>query len=218
MNAFDAAAVMVPLVFYFGYLAWMNRRKAVRVVSGAADLAALAAGLLGFVFIGPIQMLVPIDALIARGGVIWLMTGALYLLLMAFIGLSRRPRMVIYHISPESARQAFAQLAAELDTNAKTAGDAAYLPTKDAQLLLDVFPATGTAQVLLRQSVKDPMGRVQFERQTARTFAQADPGTATGPLRCCFSLLFLIFTLGTAALVALYTDEIFGGVLFYLYS
>lgn len=218
MNAFDAAAVMTPLGFYFGYLAWMNRRGAVRVVSGAADIVALAAGLFGFVFIGPIQMLVPIDALIARGWVIWLMTGALYLLFMALIGLSRRPRMVIYHISPDLARQAFKRLAVELDSDAQMAGNAAYLPANGAELLLDVFPATGTAQVLLRQGAKDPAWRVRFFRQTAETFAQTESGTATGPLRRCFSLLFLISVIGTAALMALYTDEIFGGLLFYLYS
>lgn len=218
MNAFNAAAAMIPLLFYLGYLAWMNRRGAVRVVSGPVDVFALGAGLMGFVFIGPMQMLVPIDALIARGWIVWLMMGTLYLLAVALIGLSRRPRLTIYNIAPERARESFRRFAAALDSEAQFAGDAAYLPRGEMELLLDVFPATGSAQLLLRRPTKDATWRRRFERLAIESFTAGGDITEARPFRFCFTALFFLTAAGVTLLTALYPGEILYGLLYYLYS
>jgi hypothetical protein len=58
-----------------------------------------------------------------------------------------RPRLVIYHISADKLRQVLAELAADLDADARWAGDSMAMPALGVQLYVDSFPAMGSVSL-----------------------------------------------------------------------
>ncbi|MDO4585677.1 MAG: hypothetical protein Q4C95_00100 [Planctomycetia bacterium] len=137
MNSLFIIISLGPMALYLLVLAFINSRSCPTVVSGKRDLIFLGLGLIGFVFIGPIQMLVPINAIIVWKFWVWFLLLSLYFLLIVFLGTFRRPQIILYNISYDEARSLLSRLALELDFEARWAGASLNLPGLGIQFYLE---------------------------------------------------------------------------------
>lgn len=133
------AIAVVPLAAYLGLLGLINLRPRPSVVSGASDLAALGIGVMGLVFIGPIELLRPTAGTAQFLNYIWLVLLALYLLVIILAALVARPRLVVYNLTPEELRPLLSEAAGRADATCRWAGDSLVLPKLGVQLHMDGF-------------------------------------------------------------------------------
>lgn len=125
VDFFNLAVVIFPLTFYFGFLALAHRSAL--CLTAQIDFGLLGAGLAGLVFVGPLQLFVPLSSLAMRGGVVWLMVLAIYWLLALFIGGMLAKRMIVYGISPEEARRLLAEAAKRYTPQAEVRDDILFI-------------------------------------------------------------------------------------------
>ena len=98
------------------------------VTTGAKDLAGLGIGVSGLVMVGPLELFMPTAAAIHFGQYVWLLLLALYALAVLFLVLVVRARLVVYNTGRDELRPILVEVVAELDTEARWAGDSVVLP------------------------------------------------------------------------------------------
>jgi hypothetical protein len=79
---------------------------------------------------------------------VWLLLLAFYGLCLSLVVLLHRPRLVIYNVSAEQLRPALAGVVAELDKEARWAGDCLVLPNLGVQLHVEPLALLRTAQLV----------------------------------------------------------------------
>lgn len=131
------AFAAVPMAAYFLVIGLINLRRRPFMTTGSCDLAALGAALSGIVFVGPIELFRPSTAAAEMGNYAWLLMLAFYWLTVWLVVLLARPRIVIYNMSSDELHSALAETAAELDANARWAGDSLVLPGLGVQLHIE---------------------------------------------------------------------------------
>ncbi len=133
-DALPLGAAFLPLGIYLIALGWVHLRRRPLAIAGVWDGILLGASLVGLVTVGPIALVRP-----AAGGSAWswpmLILG--FCLVVALCVLVSRPRLVVYNISLEQLRPLVAEVAADLDPQARWAGETVALPTRGLQVHLD---------------------------------------------------------------------------------
>lgn len=133
-DALPLGAAFLPLGVYLLALGWVHLRRRPLAIAGVWDGILLGASLVGLVTVGPIALLRP-----AAGGSAWswsmLILG--FCLVVALCVLVSRPRLIVYNISLEQLRPLVAEVAADLDPQARWAGETVALPTRGLQVHLD---------------------------------------------------------------------------------
>ena len=112
------AVALIPLALYFFVLTALNRGCRPRMMTGQEDLTMLAAGLIGFVMVGPMLYVLPIDALAVWKYYTWFLLALLYLLIAWFCGALFRFRVVIYNIDAKELREILEKIGQEIDPEA----------------------------------------------------------------------------------------------------
>jgi hypothetical protein len=141
MDPLHLALALGPLGVYLLVLGQINLRRRPVVVSGAFDFALLAFGVVGLVIVGPIELFLPETAAAAFGSYVWLVLLAMYGLGVTMLVLLGRPRLVVYNATVDELRPVLADVALELDAEARWAGDTLVLPQLGVQLHLEPFAA-----------------------------------------------------------------------------
>lgn len=139
MDPLRFAIAVVPLAAYLAVLGLVNLRPRPLVASGASDLVALGLGIVGLMFVGPIELFRPEMATGQFLNYIWIILLLLYLLTLALIALVARPRLVIYNMTPDELRPALSEAAGKVDSTHRWAGDTLVLPKLGVQLYVDSF-------------------------------------------------------------------------------
>ena len=133
-DSLPLGAAFLPLGIYLLVLGWVHLRRRPLAIAGVWDGILLGASLLGLVTVGPIALVRP-----AAGGSSWswpmLILG--FCLVVALCVLVSRPRLIVYNISVEQIRPLVAQVASDLDPQARWAGETVALPTRGLQVHLD---------------------------------------------------------------------------------
>ena len=129
----------LPLATHLMILAGLNLSRRPHVMSGARNTASLAFAVAGFIVVGPLDMLLPVDAVRHYGPMVWPMLICFYSLCLTLYLLMSRPRLVIYNTSREELRPVLEQVVARLDSDARWAGDSVQMPQLDVQLHLEEF-------------------------------------------------------------------------------
>ena len=166
------AVAFIPLALYFFALAVLNGGLRARMLTGQEDLTALALGLIGFVMVGPMLYVLPIDALAFWGYKTWFFLALLYALMAWFLGAVFRFRVVIYNIGMNELRDILEKIGQELDAEARWAGNSLALPTLGIQFYLErtsflrnvTLKACGTRQNL--------QGWLHFEKSLRNALLQ----------------------------------------------
>jgi len=133
-DAIPLGAAFLPLGIYLLALGWVHLRRRPLAIAGVWDGILLGASLVGLVTVGPIALVRP-----AAGGSSWswpmLILG--FCLVVALCVLVSRPRLIVYNISVEQIRPLVAEVASDLDPQARWAGETVALPTRGLQVHLD---------------------------------------------------------------------------------
>ncbi len=148
MDPLHLSVALGPLAAYLLLLGMINRSRRPFLTTGGRDKAALCLAICGFVIVGPMELFMPSAAVVQFGGYVWLMLLALYALLVTVWVLTARPRLVIYNITPDQLRPILAELVADLDNEARWAGDSLMLPQLGVQLHVESFPAVRNVQLV----------------------------------------------------------------------
>ena len=153
---------LVPPGLYLVAIAARLLRRRPTAVSGAADVALLAAALGGLVLVGPMELLQPAGV---RG--VW--RTVLPLLLVALAAalalLATRPRLVVYNVSLEQLRPVVARVAATLDPAARWAGETVALPARDIQVNLDARGGMRSVSLVAVGTRSSPESWADFTRR-----------------------------------------------------
>jgi hypothetical protein len=137
-----------PLAVYLLLMGLINALRRPFITTGARDLFSLSLALSGLVMVGPVNLFVPHSALSVFGPWAWVLLIALYMLFSLLIGISCRPRLVIYNLSSEQLKSVLGRLVAQLDPDARWAGDSVELPNLGIQLSIDKRNAMRSCQII----------------------------------------------------------------------
>lgn len=137
-----------PLTAYLMLMGLINASRKPFVTSGARDLFSLALGISGLIMIGPLRLFVPEQALSAFGPWTWALLAAFYVLSVLLMGMTARPRLVVYNITSTQLKTSLGILVAELDKTAKWAGDSVELPQLGIQLTIESKNTMRSCQIV----------------------------------------------------------------------
>ncbi len=205
MDPLRFAIAFVPLSAYLLLLGMVNRRRRPLLTTGANDLAALGAALTGLAFVGPIELFRPEIATVQLGNYVWLLLLGLYWLGVSLVALVQRPSLVVYNLSLEELRPALAEAVAQVDPDARWAGDHLVLPRLRVQLHLESFPLMRSASLVSSGGVQDLEGWRRLKRALGRALqsitVRENPRTAS-----FFAAALALFGLSVARLCAAPTE------------
>ncbi len=137
MDPFRLCLALGPVAVYVLLLGAINLSRRPFMVTGTRDAAALGLAVAGFVVVGPIELFFPDAAAIRFGPYVWLLLSAFYTMCLVLVLLLLRPRLIIYNMPADRLRPILADLAGELDPDARWAGESLSMPTLGVQLHVD---------------------------------------------------------------------------------
>ncbi|HVX62692.1 MAG TPA: hypothetical protein VHC19_18880 [Pirellulales bacterium] len=140
MDSFRLCVALGPLAVYLLLLGMINLSRRPLLVAGGRDLAALGIGVSGLILVGPVELLLPEDAINAYQKYVWLLLLVMYALCVSLTALLSRPRLTIYNISIEQLRPVLAETIHQLDPDARWAGSSLALPRLHVELHLEPNP------------------------------------------------------------------------------
>jgi hypothetical protein len=197
IDSFQACLAFGPVAAYLLAVAMVNLRRRPTVVSGTADVALLSLAVAGLIMIGPMEIFFPESAaLYFLGPWVWAPLLALYGLCVVLVLLALRPRLVVYNVSAEELRSILAEVVADLDPEARWAGDSLFLPRLVVQLHLDAVGITRNVSLVASGSRQSPLGWQKLHRGLANSIRKSRAA------RNGRGLVFAIVALALIALLA----------------
>ena len=207
MDPLHLCLALGSLAAYLLVIGLVNLSRRPRVTSGGRDLAALClVGLCGFVIAGPMELFLPEAAANRFGLVVWPVLLVLYVLLVTFLVLMTRPRLVIYNITVDQLRPILADLVAELDGDARWAGDSLSLPQLGVQLHIESSGAMRNVQLVASGPVQNYAGWWRLEKALVAALRQTR--SPIHPLGIGLVLLGLVIFGGILAWTTLQPEQI----------
>lgn len=138
----DIARLLVaglPLALYLLLLAAVNLSRRPYSTTGTRNSLALALALLGFIAVGPMDLLMPEEAVRRYRIFVWPIAICFYSLCVTLWLMLARPRLIVYNISLTDARTLLHEVVGRLDPEPRWAGDSVYLPQLGVQFHLESF-------------------------------------------------------------------------------
>lgn len=109
---------LLPLIAYLLLLGVIRLAGRVLITTGGRDIAALGFAVAGFIAIGPGELFFPKAAASVFGAWVWLALATFYGLIVTLLGLTARPRLVVYGRTPDQMLEPLLQASRELDPDA----------------------------------------------------------------------------------------------------
>jgi hypothetical protein len=109
---------LLPLIAYLLVLGMIRLSGKVLITTGGRDIAAMGFAVAGLVAIGPGELFFPKAAAGVFGAWVWLALAAFYGLIVSLLGLTARPRLVVYGRTPDQMIQPLLEASRELDADA----------------------------------------------------------------------------------------------------
>jgi hypothetical protein len=200
MDPLRLAIALGPLAIYLLLLGVLNLSRRPLLTNGARDIAALGVALSGVVLVGPLELFMPRDLAFrfgSLGWLYWILLASFYLSCLTLLVLSVRPRLSLYNITADEARQVLSRVASQIDPASQWSGDTLTLPALRVQLVLEPFS-------LMRSVSLTPVGAQQsFQgwKHLELALRQALSATETSPNPAGLSLCLC----GAAMLAAIAT-------------
>ena len=162
MDPFRLCVALGPVAIDLLLVGTLNLFRRPFLVSGTRDTAVLGVAVSGLVLVGRSGSDAGggLDSL--RPGCLGLLIG-LYFTVLAALLLFLRPRLVIYNIAREELRPILADLAIDLDEEARWAGDCLVLPSLGVQLYLECSGAFRNVSLVSAGGVQNHQGWATLE-------------------------------------------------------
>lgn len=173
MDSFRLCLALGPLSVYLLLLGVINLSRRPLLVTGGRDLAALGVGVSGLILIGPVELLLPEDAINAYQKYVWLLLIAMYALCVSLAALIARPRLTIYNTSVEQLRPMLAAAIGGLDGDARWAGSSLVLPGLHVELHLEPSPLMHNVSLVASGEEQSYAGWRQLEMAIAERLRPA---------------------------------------------
>jgi hypothetical protein len=145
----------------------------------------------------------PEAAALQFGPWVWLMLLAFYALCLTLLVLLVRPRLIVYNMTVDQMRPILAELAKELDTDARWAGEMLLLPKLGVQLHIEAFPPLRNVQLVASGADQNYVGWRQLEIRLFRALRE----NKALPNPYGFFLISLSMILGVMVTVWLLADR-----------
>jgi hypothetical protein len=140
MDPFRFCLVLGPLAFYFILLGRINWSRKPFLITGGRDIAALGVAVSGMIFVGPVELLLPTEAVANFQVFLWLLLLVMYSLCVSLAALLARPRLTIYNISTDELWPILTSTVAAIDPDARWAGTNIWLPNQQVELHIQSSP------------------------------------------------------------------------------
>lgn len=101
MGLLACVLALGPVAIYVMAIGWLLVRGRPTVIGGTRDTLSLALAMVGLIAIGPAELFFPQAAFHVLGPWVWVVMGLLYLFIVTYILLHRRPRIVVYGVTAE---------------------------------------------------------------------------------------------------------------------
>ncbi len=163
MDPFRLCLAVGPIAVYLMLLGGIHLARRPFIVSGTRDAAALGLALAGLVAVGPLALFFPHDAATRFGPFVWLFLIVFYALCLVLALLLLRPRLVIYNVAADELRPILADLAPQLDSDARWAGDGLILPNMGIQLHMETFLLQRTISLMATGARQNYLGWRRLE-------------------------------------------------------
>jgi hypothetical protein len=174
MDPLHFCIAMGPLAVYLLLVGLINLSGRPFITSGARDTAALGVAISGFIVAGPMELFLPNAAATRFGAFVWLLLLAFYGLCLTLLVLLHRPRLIIYNVSADQLRPALAGVVAELDKEARWAGDCLVLPNLGVQLHVEPLAMLRNAQLVAAGPRQSFVGWRQLELALAKALRTSE--------------------------------------------
>jgi len=148
MDPLHLCIALGPVAVYLLVLGMINLWARPFLTTGARDTTALGLAVTGFAVAGPMELFLPENAVDRFGSYAWLLLFAFYGLFLTLIVLLMRPRLVIYNTTVEQMRPILASVVADLDGDARWAGECLVLPRLGIQLNIESVGALRNVQLI----------------------------------------------------------------------
>lgn len=139
MDAFRLCLAMGPMAIYLLLIGAINLSRRPFLIWGARDTAVLGLAIGGLILAGPMELFLPVTATLRFGPYVWIFLVILYAMGLVLWVLTARPRLVIYNVSVSELRPVLADVVAQLDSEARWAGDSLLMPGLGVQLHMESF-------------------------------------------------------------------------------
>jgi len=200
MDPFRLCLALGPVAIYVLLIGAINMFRRPFLVSGTRDAAALGLAVSGLVIVGPVELFFPVNASLRFGGFVWVLLVGLYALSLVLVLLLLRPRLVVYNVSRDELRPILTDLAAELDREARWAGDSLVLPNLGIQLHMDGLAAMRNVSLTTIGAIQNHQSWRRLELALGAALSQVE--VARNPhafgLLCAGALLILAVILAIA--------------------
>ncbi len=123
MDPLHATIALFPVAMYLLVLGAINVAPRPFLTTGARDAIALGIAISGCVAAGPMELFLPEAAAVAYGGWVWAMMLGCYCLMVLFVALMLRPRLVIYNVTLEQLLPVLEETVARLDPQVRWNGN-----------------------------------------------------------------------------------------------
>lgn len=193
MNPFHTAIALIPVSVYLLALSGIHFGRRPVMISGARDALALSLACLGFVIVGPMQLFIPNDGVVAvlLGAWVWVPLIVLYALCVMLAALLMRPRLVIYNLSAGQLRPRLEAVARELDADSAWAGPSLQMPQLGVQLTIESWSGMRIVQLVSAGPEQDLVGWKRLERRLRADLVQIPVGANPRAGSCLFFALLL---------------------------
>ncbi|MEE2936513.1 MAG: hypothetical protein VYA84_11010 [Planctomycetota bacterium] len=150
IEPFALLLAMLPLIGYLALISGIRLSGRPLITTGGRDTAALAMAISGLLAVGPAELFFPTAAATLFGPIVWLALAAFYVLSVALIILSSKPKLVVIGRTPEEMYEALLAAAREIDPKAKGEPQTlqVLLPNLRIRLRLDGNRVTDHTQVV----------------------------------------------------------------------
>jgi hypothetical protein len=171
MDPLHLCIALGPLAVYLFLLGIINLLPRPFLTNGSRDTAALGIAISGFIVAGPMELFLPDVDSARMGSFVWVLLLGLYVLLVALLILSMRPRLIIYNMNPDQLRPVLAELVAELDPEARWSRDTLLMPKLHVQLCVETQTAMRNVQLVAMGRSQSHLGWRRLERHLAAALA-----------------------------------------------
>ena len=137
MDPLHFCIATIPIAAYLMLIAGINLSRRTFITTGVRDLAALALAVVGFMVVGPMELFLPETVASLVGAWVWVPMLVLYALVTTLILLMMKPRLIAYNTNAEQLRPVIKEVIAELDSEARWAGDCVIAPRLGVQIAIE---------------------------------------------------------------------------------
>lgn len=151
---------LLPLIAYLLLLAVIRLSGRALVTTGGRDIAALGFAVSGLVAAGPGELFFPKAAAGVFGGWVWLALAVFYALIVTLLGLTSRPRLVIYGRTPDQMLEPLYRAARALDDRAVLQPEASQVHLPQLRVRLRIAGQKGIDSATVESF--EPIGAAAF--------------------------------------------------------